>query len=526
MNTSRVYGAVCITIWLLIIGLATVIRFYRLGDPFMWTDEAFSVLLSRHSPAFIWLHTANDVHPPFYYELLHYWMKLWGDSPFAVRSMSAVMGVAAVALGIWLAELVANRKVAMWAGVMLATLPIALRYSQEARMYALMTVLLFASTIALLYWVRQPSKYRFLWVYVLLISASFYTHYFTVMCVIAHWGYLGLLSVRGTHRPSLIRRLAWWLANVSIVVAYSPWLFTLWNRLSTSDVANQTGSMGWIAGATIGTLPSAFWRALMATSGNTLFDSLYYVVPLVVFIMAIRLLLRDRSQHQFPSALVIYTYVPLLVVFLVSLILPMFMERYVFFALMGLPILIALLLDRVRPSVLKGGVILAVVALEFVGLRTVYSQREDLDGSRNRQDFPFEEIASYVAQSSTLGDRMVVDGGLWYFSVLYYNQSLVMPQLHRDIDSGLGSSTILVPSAAQVYISDLASIPHSNCRVWWLGRKGIDVMFPDSWQQLSERSMGTMDLRLYQTAPDATGAGCPAPEPSNDTALRHRVKKS
>ncbi|NVZ67241.1 glycosyltransferase family 39 protein, partial [Pseudomonas gingeri] len=156
-----------------------------MGDPFVWNDEAFSVLLGRHSPAFIWLHTASDIHPPFYYELLHGWMLLWGDSPFAIRSMSALLGVAGVALGIWLTHLVANRNAALVAGLMLALLPIAVRYSQEARMYTLMALLLIAATIALFYWVRQPGKYGFLLAYVLLMSASFYTHYLTTMCVIA-----------------------------------------------------------------------------------------------------------------------------------------------------------------------------------------------------------------------------------------------------------------------------------------------------------------------------------------------------
>ncbi|WPN99400.1 glycosyltransferase family 39 protein [Pseudomonas sp. MUP55] len=525
MKAIRFNGTAWIISWLFIIGLATAIRFYRLSDPSVWADEAFSVLLSRHSPAFIWVHTAFDVHPPFYYELLHYWMMLWGDSPFAVRSMSAVMGVVGVALGIWLTELAANRKAAVWAGVMLAILPITVRYSQEARMYALMASLMFASTIALFCWVRQPSKYRFLVVYVLLMSAGFYTHYFSAICVVAHWCYMGLLGARGIYTPVLIRRLAWWLANVAIIVAYSPWLYTLWDRLSARDVVNQTGSMGWIAGVTLGTLPSAHWRTLMAANGKALFESLYLGVPAVMFILAIGLVLKDRSRYQFPSALIIYTYVPLVLVFLLSLVKPMFMERYLFFSLMALPIVIVLLLESVPYKALKWGALLLFIALECVGLRTVYIQREDLDGNRNRQALPFDEMATYVAQSSMPGDRMVVEDGLWYFSVLYYNELPSLPQLHRGIDSGLGSSTILMPSAAQVYLSDMAFIPEGNCRVWWLGRRGGSTVFPDSWQQLSERPMGTMDLRLFQTAPDPKGAVCPPPEASNDLALQNRVKK-
>lgn len=437
MNRIQAAGAGRMAVWLLIIALAATTRFYRLSDPFVWTDEAFSVLLGRHSPVSIWMHTAFDVHPPLYYELLHYWMKCFGDSPFVIRSMSAVMGVAAVALGMWLTRLVANRHAAIGAGLMLSLLPIAVRYSQEARMYTLMVLLLFAATIALIYWVRQPSQYRFLLAYVVLMSCSFYTHYFTALCVISHWGYLGVWGLRSRHTPSALRRLAWWLANVAIVLAYVPWLYTLWGLLGSADVSNQTGSMGWIKGATLGTLPAAFWRAWIALSGQDLLAPLQFIPPLLMFILSMGMVLKDRSQYQLPTAMVIYTYLPLVVVFLVSLKLPMFMERYVVFALMGMPIVLALLLEKVRSKTLKWGLMLLVVALELVGLRTLYCQREDIDGSRSRQDLPFEEMAAYVARASLPGDRMVVDESLWYFSVIYYNESPFLPQLHRDIDSAL-----------------------------------------------------------------------------------------
>ena len=34
-----------------ILALATSMRFYGLREPYLWYDEAFSILLSRHTPA-------------------------------------------------------------------------------------------------------------------------------------------------------------------------------------------------------------------------------------------------------------------------------------------------------------------------------------------------------------------------------------------------------------------------------------------------------------------------------------------
>ncbi len=96
------------------------------------------------------------------------------------------------ALGIWLTRQLSTRRAAVLAGVLLALLPTAVRYSQEVRMYSLLGVWLLGATLALVYWVRQPERTRYMAVYVLLMSAGFYTHYFAALCVLVHWAYLGL----------------------------------------------------------------------------------------------------------------------------------------------------------------------------------------------------------------------------------------------------------------------------------------------------------------------------------------------
>lgn len=142
--------------WLLpIMLLAAAVRFYDLTAAAIWGDEGSSVLLARYSLAQIWHHAAFDVHPPLYFMLLHGWIELFGDGIFAVRCLSALAGIAAVGLGIWLVDRLATRRAAMIAGLLLALLPTAVRYSQEVRMYSLLGLLLIAATLALVYWIRK-----------------------------------------------------------------------------------------------------------------------------------------------------------------------------------------------------------------------------------------------------------------------------------------------------------------------------------------------------------------------------------
>lgn len=169
--------------WVPILALAMALRFYGLTSAAIWGDEGSSLLLSEYAATDLWFHAAHDVHPPLYFFLLRGWIELFGDSIWSIRSMSAIPGVAAVGLGIWLTRQLSTRRAAVLAGILLALLPTAVRYSQEVRMYSLLGVWLLGATLALVYWVRSPERTRYLAAYVVLMSAGFYTHYFTAQCI-------------------------------------------------------------------------------------------------------------------------------------------------------------------------------------------------------------------------------------------------------------------------------------------------------------------------------------------------------
>ncbi|MQT71709.1 hypothetical protein GHO43_27480, partial [Pseudomonas sp. FSL R10-0071] len=162
--------------------------------------------------------------PPLYFMLLHGWMGVFGDSLASIRALSVVPGIATVFLGMWLVRLVATQRAALLAGILLALLPTAVRYSQEVRMYSLLGMWLIGATIALVYWVKNPDKTRYLAVYAALMTAAFYTHYFAAFCVMAHWLYLLILSTRHSAVGNVIKRPTWWLANTGIVILFLPWL--------------------------------------------------------------------------------------------------------------------------------------------------------------------------------------------------------------------------------------------------------------------------------------------------------------
>ena len=228
---------------LAIVAFSAIVRFISLTDRYFWCDEASSVLTSRYDVGALLYHASFDVHPPLYYLLLHGWMVLFGDGIMAARALSLVFGVMTVALAMRFTRWLANERAALTAGWLMAIMPMAVRYSQEARMYALMGLLAIAAAMALAKWLKTPDSRRYLALYALLMALSFYTHYFTIFTLIAHWLVVLALSCR-REGEYYIRQPAWWVANAAIGVAYIPWLLVLLNLLAHIAELRVGGDVG------------------------------------------------------------------------------------------------------------------------------------------------------------------------------------------------------------------------------------------------------------------------------------------
>jgi uncharacterized membrane protein len=460
--------------------------------------------MSQYSPSLIWFHTAHDVHPPLYFLLLHYWISAFGNGLFSIRFFSVLTGIGTVPLGMWLVHLIATRRAAILAGVLLALFPIAVRYSQEVRMYSLMGFLLLGATIALLYWVKNPARLRYSIAYALLMTAAFYTHYFTALCVLSHWVYL--LTLRG-ERNGLILRPAWWGANAMIVLMYVPWIPTLVDLMQHLDDLKAGGDIGWIEPVDVYSLPSTIWKYLTLTDGLNLTWPVFFAMPLAVAVLAATICRRDASPHKFHSLLVIYTFLPLVFVFLVSWVAPVLVDRYLMFSALGLPLIIAIAIDQVRRRFRYVAVatLAALLFIECVGLSHDYQA----------DDEQFDTLVDYVNERFMPNDRIVVSDLFWYFSYVYYNKTGSVPLLYTPPQANgasgrpgnYGFGTLVENDAATLYLDNLDDIGAGPARVWLISSSELPDDFssiPHNWIKLSDRTVGDTEARLY-SIPAAPG---------------------
>lgn len=228
------------------------LRTYRLSERSLWFDEAFSWRLIEYPSVEMLQRSQRDNSPPLYYIILHGWVALFGESAFALRSLSVLFGGLTI-LGTYLFSVEAfgnspavapqgdtplrGRGIGLLAAALVAFSAIQVRYSWEIRMYALATALAVFSSWSLLRSLRQPSRLSGWLLYGSFALFLAYTHYYALFTLAAQAVFVvGFLLVRsGWNIAAIFRDKTFWhallVANI-VVIGWLPWLPTFLRQRS------------------------------------------------------------------------------------------------------------------------------------------------------------------------------------------------------------------------------------------------------------------------------------------------------
>nr|WP_089155065.1 glycosyltransferase family 39 protein [Micromonospora sp. NBS 11-29] len=179
-------------------GLFTlVVTLAGIGHAQPWRDElATWSAATRPLPDLVRLTRTIDAATGPYYLLMHGWTALAGTSPTALRLPSALAMAAAAALTARLGALLAGDRAGLLAGLLFAVLPATSRYGQEARPYALATLLAVLATLLLVEALRRPTWRR--WAgYAVAVAALGLLHLIALTLLAAHAVAVLLTAVRG-----------------------------------------------------------------------------------------------------------------------------------------------------------------------------------------------------------------------------------------------------------------------------------------------------------------------------------------
>jgi len=212
--------------------VGALLRFYALGHQSFWYDEWDTVFMTQQSFGDM-LHRFGPVElsPPLYFVVTWLWAVPFGDSEFALRTVSALAGIGLIPVLYIAARELVNRRAGLIAAWLVAVNPLLVWYSQEARSYSLMLLFTGAAFLFFARALKRPDRgQRDVVLWGIASALAMATHYLSAVLIVPEAAVLWIWS--GIPRRSLA------IGVVPIVVTGLALLPLL---------HDQTGHGGWIS---------------------------------------------------------------------------------------------------------------------------------------------------------------------------------------------------------------------------------------------------------------------------------------
>lgn len=203
-----------------VLALSAILRFVALGQSF-WLDETAQLIISKQP--FAAGQFNGDFQPPLSYILTHVWMSLaevlGQRSEWFFRLPMVAFGVGTVYLLYLLLSDAFDRRAGLLGSLLLATAPFHIYYSQEHRMYAMLT---FVSVLS--WYLLWHKRWKGLAV---ATTIGIFTHYFFFLQIAAEFVYVLISQRKNVQKFSISMALG--------MAPFLLWLPTFMKQLETAQ---------------------------------------------------------------------------------------------------------------------------------------------------------------------------------------------------------------------------------------------------------------------------------------------------
>lgn len=372
-----------------------------------WRDEAFSVLLSsKNLKDIFWLTIYKDIHPPLYYFLLHWWIRLFGDAEYVTRSLSLFFHfLLVISCFFLLKHLLKNWKLSLMGALAILLNPFLLEYAFETRAYMLFA---FFTVTATLFYLKKSYFISSLFLALMLLTHNFSV--FFLIAFIAFW-FFKFNDEEGLKKKVINFASLFALPLITLFI----WLSFLWNQWV------KVAEGFWIGPKTSSIFVDAF-RAFFQGSLDYPSKAMLYNLTLVLVFMAFSYwLVRFIENKSFPkrgSLLLIFLFsIPFLMVYIISAFwVPIYHERYLIPVLPVFIVWIIYSLYKLSQLNLSLSYFVFAVSLAYI-LFSLQSSEEIL---RKTTKPAINYGVSQVLTQANPGDVIIPESNLNFLEIKYY----------------------------------------------------------------------------------------------------------
>lgn len=363
-----------------------------------WRDEAFSVLFAERPLSFIFRNLTFE--PPVYYLLLHYWIKLFGTSEIATRSLSLLgFSLAVVVVIIWSEKLFRKHWLSWVLPFLFITNPMLLYYAFEVRTYGWY---IFFATLSL--FAYSEKRWR---LFILASILGFYTHTYFLFLVASEGLHWLIVHRKKFNKPNHLFREPMIVSMMFIMSAMLPWIIRVVKSANTLKNSWYFPVDWHLVKSVLGNIYLGYEGTPWYLWGFTASLSL---LLLVFFFIAIQPKATRKRNAIFLSAV----FVPLFIVIGFSFLKPLFTNRYVIMVTIAEVFLVALAIEAIKPSWIQKSVAVAVCLFSLTFNFWYPLQHAKVD------------IRSTMMQVNTLAsdhDVILAQSPLVFLETLYYSRN-------------------------------------------------------------------------------------------------------
>lgn len=423
---------------LFIFFLGAVLRIYGLDAENLWYDEVGSVNLALRNMGSVFFKFHNS---PLYFLLLKCWIKMWGVSEFALRSLSVIFGACSILLIYKLAKKLFNKNVGLFSAFLLSISPIHIFYSQEARNYSL---LLFLTLLSMYIFIKIIEENQTkLHVYLTLVNIL-------LVYTLLH-GILVVLAQNIFYFFKNRQRKRWLIGQAVVLFSFLVWFIPI-NIVAHSDPWIKV-STSWIEKPHFSDLLETFKTfsyggksyggndILIETKDLRIPKFLFFIYGILFILGLLQWKLWNNGteyKRRVDAILLlnVWLFLSILAPFFFSIVFfPLYVIKYVIFALPAFLIIIAVGIDKINNRMIQATVILTIAIFVAVGLNTYYTKYLKID---------WEDAIKYVYGNIKKNDVIIVSQAKEMRLFGYYGKNGFRygGKNSLDIDRQLGSRVI------------------------------------------------------------------------------------
>jgi 4-amino-4-deoxy-L-arabinose transferase-like glycosyltransferase len=421
-------------------------------------------------------------------------MRVFGNGVFAIRLLSAVAGWLTIPFVYHIGRRF-GKDVALVGAGLLAVSPAHIWYSQEARMYSLLVLLMTASTWLAWQWWTDPSART--WprtvLYGLVTMAGIYTHNFAVFAIAAQ----NLMALTLGWLPTRQHR---WRIGARWIVGQLVWLagFSLW--VPTLFFQTTQHRMTWIPPISYAAVRNTWLYLLYGSSWQSRWqDVVGALVGLGLLALALWYAFSAHSRDETRTDLRwlnLWLWLQVLLVFLAARFLLIYQDKQMLILLPAVVLLLAVGLSRLRYRLVQGLLIVVLLAFTAGPLHQQYT---------GAQKQGWRELAAHVDSHAQPSDVVYFNPHAGKLTFDYYSLSdlpqVGYPPQYTLLRGGWVGSTA-TPNVISAQLDELAE---KHPRVWlidfvpgfWDPDDLIRAGLASRYNQVQVYDFHGVDLRLF-----------------------------